>query len=61
MITDAPPRTQTRLREYAKSDALLSLPLPEGAPVQALTRALAESMTAGETAPVRQAGDALLI
>ena len=60
MITDAPPRAQARLREYARSDALLSLSLPEGPPVQALTRALAESMTAGEIAPVRRAGEALV-
>ena len=60
MITDAPPRAQARLREYARSDALLSLALPEGASVQALTRALAESMASGETAPVRRAGEALV-
>jgi len=60
VITDAPPRAQARLREYARSDALLSLALPEGASVQALTRALAESMASGETAPVRRAGEALV-
>lgn len=60
MITDAPPRARGRLREYTKSDALLSLPLPEAPSVQALTRALAESMAAGETAPVRRAGEALV-
>jgi len=60
VITDAPPRAQARLREYARSDALLSLALPEGASVQALTRALAESMASGETAPVRCAGEALV-
>ena len=60
MITDAPPRAQARLREYARSDALLTLALPEAASVQALTRALAESMASGETAPVRRAGEALV-
>ena len=60
MITDSPPRTEARRREYAKSDALLTIPLPEAAQVQALTRALAESMATGKTAPVRRTGDALL-
>jgi hypothetical protein len=60
VITDAPPRTQARLREYARSDALLSLSLPEAAAIQALNRALAESMASGETAPVRRAGEALV-
>ena len=60
MITDAPPRAQARLREYTRSDAQLSLPLPEAAPVQVLARALAESMAEGETAPVRRAGEALV-
>ena len=59
-MTDVPPRAEARRREYATSDALLTLPLPEAAPVQALTRALAESMTAGQTPSVRRAGDALL-
>ena len=61
MITDAPPRTPARLRQYANSDALLSLPLPDATSVQALTRALAESMGEGEPAPVRRAGEALLM
>ena len=60
MITDALPRTSARLRQYTRSDSLLSLPLPEAATIQALTRALAASMADGETAPVRGAGDALL-
>ena len=60
MVTDSPPRAEAKRREYAKSDALVTMPLPEALPVQALTRALAEAMAAGELAPVGRAGEALL-
>ena len=60
MITDSPPRLEARRREYEKSDGLVKMPLPEGAAVQALTRALSEAMTTGDTAPVHRAGEALL-
>jgi len=60
VITDSPPRTEARRREYEKSDALVKMPLPEAQAVQALTRALSEAMTTGDTAPVHRAGEALL-
>jgi hypothetical protein len=60
VITDSPPRAEARRREYEKSDALVTMPLPEAAAVQALTRALSEAMTTGDTAPVHRAGEALL-
>ena len=36
------------------------MPLPPPEPIQALTRTLSAAMAAGETTPVRQAGEALL-
>jgi hypothetical protein len=60
MITDPQPRTASRRREYDRSDALATMPLPAGESIQALTRTLAEAMAAGETTPVRLAGTALL-
>jgi hypothetical protein len=60
LITDSPPRTEARRREYDRSDALVKMPLPEGGPVQALARALAEAMAAGDTTPVQRAGEKLL-
>jgi hypothetical protein len=60
MVTDPQPRAEARRREYDRSDALTTMPLPPGEPVQALVRALAEAMAAGETTPVRRAGVTLL-
>jgi hypothetical protein len=60
VVTDSPPRGESRRREYERSDGLVKMPLPEAAPVQALTRALAEAMAAGDTAPVQRAGERLL-
>ena len=60
MVTDSPPRGEAKRREYERSDALVRMPLPEGAAVQSLTRALAETMAAGDTAPVQRAGERLL-
>ena len=60
VITDPAPRAAARRREYEKSDALATMPLPPGEPVQALARALAEAMAPGDTAPVQRAGDQLL-
>ena len=60
MITDPQPRSEPRRREYDRSDALATMPLPPAETIQPLTRALADAMAAGETAPVRTAGAALL-
>jgi len=60
VITDPLPRGDARRREYDRSDAIATMPLPPAETVQALARGLADSMAAGETAPVRRAGDALL-
>jgi hypothetical protein len=60
MITDPQPRTEARRREYDRSDALATMPLPAGEPIQVLAAALAEAMVGGETTPVRRAGEALL-
>ena len=60
MITDPVPRAAARRREYDRSDAIVTVPLPADARVQTLTRALAEAMEVGEPAPVQQAGTALL-
>src|SRR4029079_13759911 len=51
---------EARRREYDRSDALATMPLPAGEPIQALARTLAEAMAAGETGPVGHAGTALL-
>ena len=60
MITDPQPRGEARRREYERSDALATMPLPPAEPVQALARALAEAMGQEEMTPVRRAGEALL-
>jgi hypothetical protein len=60
VITDPLPRSEARRREYDRSDALATMPLPPGETIQALSRALADAMAVGETAPVRTAGAALL-
>ena len=60
MIADPQPRPEARRREYERSDALATMPLPPAEPVQALARALAEAMGQEETTPVRRAGAALL-
>src|SRR5262245_43032108 len=60
VITDPQPRTEARRREYERSDALATMPLPPAEPVQALARALSDAMGQGETTPVRRAGAALL-
>jgi hypothetical protein len=54
------PRAATRRREYERSDALVTIPLPAGESVQGLTRALAEAMTAEQAPAVERAGVALL-
>ena len=59
-MTDPQPRSETRRREYDRSDAIVTMPLPPGESIQALAAALRDAMTAGETAPVRRAGEALL-
>ena len=60
MITDPMPRGERKRAEYDRSDAILTMPLPPAAEVQALTEALAAAMAAGETGPVRRAGARLL-
>jgi hypothetical protein len=60
VITDPAPRSEARRREYDRSDAIVTMPLPPPETARALTAELAAAMAAGETAPVRQAGDRLL-
>jgi hypothetical protein len=60
VITDPVPRAEARRREYDKSDALVTMPLPPGDPLRELVRALAAAMASGQTAPVRRCGAALL-
>ena len=47
MITDPQPRSEARRREYDRSDALATMPLPAPEPIQALARALADAMAVG--------------
>jgi hypothetical protein len=60
VITDRLPKAEARRREYERSDALVTMPLPPAEAVQALARALADAMGQEETTPVRRAGAALL-
>ena len=54
-MTDPQPRSEARRREYDRSDALATMPLPPSEPIQALARTLADAMAAGDTTPVRRA------
>ena len=54
------PRAAARRREYERSDALVTIPLPAGDGVRDLTRALAEAMAAERAPAVERAGLALL-
>ena len=60
MITDPQPKSEGRRREYDRSDALATMPLPPGEPIQALARALAAAMATEDTTLVRRGGEALL-
>jgi hypothetical protein len=60
VITDPPPRAAAKRREYDRSDAIVTVPLSTDGQIPALARALAETMAAGETAPVQRAGGKLL-
>ncbi|HXU63892.1 MAG TPA: hypothetical protein VN962_19475 [Polyangia bacterium] len=60
MITDPMPRVAARRREYERSDALVTMPLPSGDVVPTLTRALAASMAGEDPAEVERAALALL-
>jgi hypothetical protein len=60
VITDRPPGAAARRREYERSDAIVTMPLPPAAEIQTLTDALAAAMAVGETVPVRRAGVRLL-
>jgi hypothetical protein len=44
VITDPVPRAEARRREYDKSDALVTMPLPPGEPLRELVRALAAAL-----------------
>jgi hypothetical protein len=54
------PRAAARRREYERSDALVTIPLPAGDTVRDLTRDLAEAMAAEDAPSVERAGVALL-
>jgi len=60
VITDPPPRTVARRREYERSDNITTMPLPPAEAVQGLTAALALTMEAGKAGPVARAGQELL-
>ncbi len=60
VITDPAPRSEARRREYDRSDAIVTMPLPPPETARALTAELAAAMAAGETTPVRLVGDRLL-
>jgi hypothetical protein len=60
VVTDPTPRAKSKRLEYEASDALLDLPLPPAEPLQQATRALGDALAAGELAPVKRAGEALL-
>ena len=54
------PRAAARRREYERSDALVTMPLPPGDVVPALTRALAAAMADEDPGQVERAALALL-
>jgi hypothetical protein len=54
------PRAAGKRREYERSDALVTIPLPAGEAVQDRTRTLAEAMAAENATAVERAGVALL-
>jgi hypothetical protein len=56
VITDPLPRAREPRRQYEASDALATLRLPPAAPLQWLTRALADALATGEREPVKTAG-----
>jgi hypothetical protein len=60
VITDPQPKSEGRRREYERSDALATMPLPPGEPIQALARALAAAMATEDVTLVRRGGEALL-
>jgi hypothetical protein len=60
VITDPMPRAAARRREYERSDALVTMPLPPGDTVPRLARALAEAMAGEAPAEVERAALALL-
>lgn len=60
MITDPPPKSAARQREYARSDAIVTMPLPPAETIRVQAVELAAAMAGGEIAPVRRAGTALL-
>ncbi|HSS37250.1 MAG TPA: hypothetical protein VLT58_00630, partial [Polyangia bacterium] len=60
VITDPMPRAAARRREYERSDALVTMPLPPGEAVQSLTRALAAAVSEEDAAQVERSGVALL-
>jgi hypothetical protein len=54
------PRAATRRREYERSDALVTIPLPTGDTVRTLTQGLADAMAAEQPPAVERVGVALL-
>jgi hypothetical protein len=60
MITDPLPRTADERRQYARSDAVLTVPVPEAEELQGLASDLELALQGGEVEPVQLAGDALI-
>lgn len=61
MITDPLPRAGKLQKQYSASDAQVTLlPLPDAQRLQAAAAALQVALAAGERAPVKRAGEALL-
>lgn len=60
MITDRVPAAAASRRDFEKSDALASIPLPPAETVQPLARAVAEATETGTATAVAAAGTALL-
>jgi hypothetical protein len=60
VVTDAPPRAAARRRQYEASDALTTLPWPDGAPLREATGAFEAAQAAGAGGAVQRAGERLL-
>ncbi|MBP7149830.1 MAG: hypothetical protein KBD01_20070 [Acidobacteria bacterium] len=55
MVTDRPPRGAARRAEYARSDGLASLEVPDGGELRARAAEIEKALAGGATAPVRAA------
>lgn len=60
VITDPTPRIARLRRQFAASDATLTLELPPGVELQGTTRALGAALDTGHQGEVKRAGDELL-